>query len=840
MKTIGRARYAPMLAIGSAAALLVIAACSESATEASTDMFAPTIQLTASASAVDSVLSFSAHVRDNLGVKRIHIETTGGVVAQYDTVFTSAVTDVVVPLVVSVPRSVASGTPINVLGTVYDGAGNKSAVDTLKMTAGNLAPATVNFTAPASGSIAVIGKSVILSISGTSKVGVAGLGYTTTGVYASTDSTMFVSPLKDTIAILDTLTIPTGTKAGSLVLTPFIRDSLGNHLVGAPITVTVQVASNVSAPPIVNFGVESRIEVNDTLFVSAIDTSGAGIDTLGWEIRTTPAGSVVAQGQFGSNSQFTSQQHTFSLALPSSLTTTLPQTLYITAYGVTATHAKGYAKLSSGVQRMDTLTLVAGVTRALPNGGLIADAYYHPRWDRLYLTNIARDQIEVFSLADSTFHTPIPVGSRPWGITVWPRDRNGTANSIGDTLLVANSGGTSIGYINLADRSIYSEGREVYTYPLPNIVAYSVTTVASSTTGLPIEQRTAYNFSARPQFVAATCKTPSLSNTTCSEVILVYSTTPTAGQSSPFPNMGTIRYENLTTKQSHFFFEQAMGQAQGRSDTLEIERFGAGCVGGATQQCVGAADSLLVPSRQVFYTTHVPAFPADTIRKADTTVYSIVVDLSKLPFFDTTFVRNSGNFQRTISGENNLASNSRVIGYDVMRGLQATTTSPSGGSLALPTPVIDNGVSSPLSVSDFIANTSARVSGVGINFDGELAAVRADSIYLIDSQLRLQGTMQTTTSGNPGFDFNPLNAGNGVTTPRQSCYLFAASTEPVIEVYENHYYQRVATIPVKAPIIGPIKSAYRIATGQIMLIGATSRGVVIVTLPPGVYTGCPQ
>jgi len=822
-----------------ATALVAAAGCSESTADGSSDLFPPTISMTPSASSVDSVLAFSAHVRDNLGVKRIHIETTGGVTAQYDTVFTTAVTDITVPLIVSVPRSVPSGTPINVLGTVFDGAGNKSAVDTLHMTAGNLTPATVTFTSPVSGSIAVIGKSIILSISGTSKVRVSSLGYSASGVFTGTDSTVFASPLKDTTSVLDTLTIPAGTQPGSLVLTPFIRDSLGNHLVGTPITVTVQAASNVSAPPIVNFGVESRIEVNDTLFVSAIDTSGAGIDTLGWEIRTTPTGAVAARGQFASNSQFTSQQHTFSLAIPASLATSLPKTLYITAYGVTATHAKGYAKLSNGVQRMDTLTLVAGVTRGLPSGGLVADAYYHPRWDRLYLTNITRDQVEVFSLADSTFHTAIPVGSRPWGITVWPRDRNGTASSVGDTLLVANSGGTSIGFINLADRSIYSEGREVYTYPLPNLVAYTVTTVSSATTGQPIQQRTAYNFSSRPQYVAATCKTPSLANNTCSEVLLVYSTTPTAGQSTPFPNRGTLRYENLTTKQSHFFFEQAMGQGLSRSDTLEVERFGAGCTGAGTLQCVGSADSILVPARQLFITAHTPSFPGDT-RLADTTVYSIVVDITKLAFFDTTFVRNSGNFQRTIAGENNLASNSRVIGYDVMRGMQTTTSSASGSTLSLPTPSIDNGVSHPLAVTDFIANTSARVSGVGINFDGELSAVRADSIYLIDSQLRLQGTMQTSTSGNPGFDFNPKNSGNGVTSARQACYLFAASTEPVIEVYENHYYQRVATIPVKSPIIGPIKSAYRIATGQIMLIGATARGVVIVTLPPGVYTGCPQ
>ena len=39
-----------------------------------------------------------------------------------------------------------------------------------------------------------------------------------------------------------------------------------------------------------------------------------------------------------------------------------------------------------------------------------------------------------FSLADSSFKTPIFVGSRPWGLSAWPRDHNGT---MGDTLLVA-------------------------------------------------------------------------------------------------------------------------------------------------------------------------------------------------------------------------------------------------------------------------------------------------------------------------------------------------------------------------------------------------------------------
>ena len=71
---------------------------------------------------------------------------------------------------------------------------------------------------------------------------------------------------------------------------------------------------------------------------------------------------------------------------------------------------------------------------------------YHPGKDRLYLTNITQNQVEVFNLGDSSFKAPVIVGSRPWGITVWPRDRTGTP---GDTILVANSGGTDISYVDL-------------------------------------------------------------------------------------------------------------------------------------------------------------------------------------------------------------------------------------------------------------------------------------------------------------------------------------------------------------------------------------------------------
>ncbi|HEV2644522.1 MAG TPA: hypothetical protein VGT98_17550, partial [Candidatus Elarobacter sp.] len=100
----------------------------------------------------------------------------------------------------------------------------------------------------------------------------------------------------------------------------------------------------------------------------------------------------------------------------------------------------------------------------------------------------------------------------------------------------------------------------------------------------------------------------------------------------------------------------------------------------------------------------------------------------------------------------------------------------------------------------------------------------------------------TATSGNAGFDFYPSNAGNGISSLQTDCYLFAASAQPQIEVYGTgtSNYRLVRTIPVKSPIIGPVKSAVRTATGQrqVLLTGATATGVIVVKLPDDLHNTC--
>ncbi|HEY4953695.1 MAG TPA: hypothetical protein VII02_02300 [Gemmatimonadaceae bacterium] len=788
--------------VAAAAIALVAAACADSTMSTSTlaDKSPPSVSLTSVGSTVDTIISFTVEAKDNLGIKTISVLVSGGLTFSFDTTFTSANTDASIPFSVSVPRSVPRGTPVLVTASAVDGALNRSAVDTLKLTVGNVPPADVHFTSPASGTLAVVGKSIIVSLSARSAVKVRSVGFRATGALPIADSTVFSSPLSDSVSTLDTIPIPANAPIGAVSLAPFVIDSLGQRTVGPAITLNVQPLSAINSTPIVTFSHTVRIEVGDTLHVEASDQTG--ITVLGYEVRRTVGGTIDAKDSIVSNGNITSQLKTFNLRLPYS---DFPTTIYIQAFARNSNNTRAYAKIAGGTDRIDTVTVVAGSTRSLPLGGSVADALYHPRTDRLYLTNIERNELEVFSLTDSSFKAPIIVGSRPWGISAWPRDRNGT---MGDTLLVANSGATDISYVNL---NASGSGREVFRYALPNIVAFSVTSTKTSA-GFTLQQRTKYDFSDRPQYIGSTCAG---AGPDCGDVVVTYSTTPTPGQSAPFDKKnGTLRWENLTRGTSHFFYEQAEGQSQDGADTLEVIRYDAN---------TGAATTL-VPYKQ-------------TVTVGTKTLeYSVVVQLPALAFRDTTFVRNSGNFRRAAYGEGGPVQGTRAMTFDVTRGFQTSVTLIDGTVMTLPIPVHDLGISQAADVSDFVANSFAKVQGVAMNFDGSLTGIRADSTYLLNPALRLQGILGTTAS-NAGLDFHPSNNGPN-SFPLSSRLVFAASAEPVIEIFDSYCYKRVSSVPIRDPIIGPIKAALRPLTGQLVLVGATKGGVVIVTLPNTFTTSC--
>jgi hypothetical protein len=60
--------------------------------------------------------------------------------------------------------------------------------------------------------------------------------------------------------------------------------------------------------------------------------------------------------------------------------------------------------------------------------------------------------------------------------------------------------------------------------------------------------------------------------------------------------------------------------------------------------------------------------------------------------------------------------------------------------------------------------------------------------------------------------------------------VFLAVADAEIEVYDTFFFEKVTTLPIRDPIIGPLRVA-RLANGEQILVGVTAYGVVTVQLP---------
>ncbi|MEK7667560.1 MAG: hypothetical protein AAB409_02820 [Gemmatimonadota bacterium] len=456
---------------------------------------------------------------------------------------------------------------------------------------------------------------------------------------------------------------------------------------------------------------------------------------------------------------------------------------------------------------------------ALPAGSRIADAIYNQRRRELYLSNFSSDRIEVFSLASNSFVASIPVGSRPWGLALWPRatSANAADTLYADTLIVANSGGTNLSIVDLVAQ------REVRRHRLPDYVVQTAKIVDAGAGGKSLEL-TDYDFSDRPEYVAAVCRAGG--STACDSVIAVYSTTPTSGQTYP-EQRGYVAWENLTDANGtqlgtgHLFWEQAVWRGAG-ADTIQIireRRTNAGVM--ISDTMVGAAQG-----------------------------QQILID--RLGFRDTTFIRNSGDFQRAVIGEGGGGlSLARVLAYDATAGRTTVTGLPwveiiagEPRTAASVNFVRDNGVSTSFFVQDFIGNRASNVTAVATNFNGTTNLVRADSIYVFDGDLRQTGMLQVSGAAH-GMDVAPLHAfsanvrgtntvpGDGDADAR---IVFAARPDSSIDVFDTYFFGEVTDttvagvpIPVRNSLVGAVRITPD--SGGTVLTGITTRGLVVVRLP---------
>ncbi|HSJ24313.1 MAG TPA: hypothetical protein VK929_06590 [Longimicrobiales bacterium] len=396
---------------------------------------------------------------------------------------------------------------------------------------------------------------------------------------------------------------------------------------------------------------------------------------------------------------------------------------------------------------------------AIPGVGIIADMVVDARSGLAFLSNQGQHRIEVLGLTSLEFReNGIPVGSQPWGLSLnWDR----AGNQTGDTLIVANSGGTNVSFVSTAGLA-EDVGRR---FSIPRIILYEVDYTDEDGVTVYTDIRF-YNYADRPQHVVQD-----------SRGRLVYSALSTAA--AP---VGSVRIAEFLDgwgqwDARYLFHERSLVNAEG---TLAIAN----------------ADSMyLMGNRAVIY-DHVPgSLPRQALVSPLLPIEDAVANLQGrgsdvelyidaawrvpegLGLADTTYVAASGDRRFVAIGEGARDRASRIIMWSA-----------------------DDGRSSLVEdVADIVNNTSDLVYGVELNDNGTLGVARGgENTYFFGTDLRLQGLTRAGGGGGRGAAFLPGAASNRT-------YAFEPTLAGTLRILETTHYMPVAEIRLREPITGPFR-----------------------------------
>ena len=430
------------------------------------------------------------------------------------------------------------------------------------------------------------------------------------------------------------------------------------------------------------------------------------------------------------------------------------------------------------------LLAVAGRTTLFPTSSIVVgDLVVDHGRGNVFLSNRQSNRLHVFRPADFAWTGTVAVGSEPWGLHL---------NRTGDTLLVANSGGTNISHVALSA----SGGQEVVSRRLQtrNTALYEIELrdqdapepeEGEEAPALPklVESFQSFDFSDRPQFVAQDAQGR-----------LLYSTRPTAAAPT-----GTLRWvENQagwTEPETRIVARVGFNPVREEVDVTREEDY----------VVVAQADSVIFFTDgeiQVF--DHPPGFPEQVISSSKAPplvalaeiasnplsdvryIVDAVWNLEAVSFSDTTYVATAADRSYVAFGDGGAAANPGKI------SLWHSGT----GTL-----------SSRLSVADLVNNASERVNALELNANGSLGVARgAFGTYFFSNDLRLRGTVPEAGPGGGGAAFHPSHPGSALpAAPSMSTLAFTVSGDREIRILDTVHYLERGRIPIRDAIAGPMR-----------------------------------
>jgi hypothetical protein len=776
---------------------------------------APTVQIvtptgdSTSAKPIGDSVLVSARIEDKTGIQTVQFDGfafrgdvnlgTAEIVERFET----KVIDLLSPTADTtltrylIPTTDSTRETAHLIVTATDTLGNVAA-DTVRLILGGPDVQVLNLVG---GEFVQSGRTLSLRILAVDPGGVRSIEVITTGVVASSTSTP-ITPTADSVTLDTSVDIPAGVE-GQMELIARARNNLDVIGQVGPFTLNVITGETAdSVPPTVTFVQTSpgRMELQDVLQIdisASDDNQGSGIARAGYTVIATSAtrgtSEIVSNEIAYAPSRTGNLAQTFQVPGFHADPLSLPDTLVyeISAFVVDergncaasvgtaggeslecATLPGGQIVAQDRQGKRDTRVFVDGRTVLLPTGGVVMDAVVDSTRRQLYLSNIARDRIEVFDLTAEVFNQGVAVGSEPWGLAM---------DTGGDNLLVANSGGTNISNMDLTPATPSEDvaGRIL----TPDVVFFDVA-LEEDTNGSDRYVVTfspniqGASFSDRPQYLAVDANNR-----------ILYST-----RTTPVGQLGTIRRAirgaGFVQPEVRVFYEHtahlpdetanAIGNVDG------VAPSGDGSVITITDHQQGDPDIIL---------TSTPGIPSDAVTSIQGLGSDAVMlagqrwNIAGIGFNDTTFVAASGDGRWVVFGEGAASPIGRIIMYE------SATDALSG---AIP-------------VSDLITNASEVVRGIGLNYDGTLGVARGDMAYFFTTDLRLQGVADLPAGGS-GAVLHPLHADAVSLANSGGSYLpdvhmaFVGTGEGTIDIIDTFHFFRSGRIFIRDNLVGPLKA----------------------------------
>jgi hypothetical protein len=566
-------------------------------------------------------------------------------------------------------------------------------------------------------------------------------------------------------------------------------------------TILVFVRSSSNAQPLVTQTVSPRLEVTDSVTVTA---RGDGIRSIGYVARDAD-GNVILRDSVLLPTPFAGNAAA-ALSLSKLAPTLRGRRVAVTGFAVDQSDRTGYAvrpgSLTPGADLVgafvDSTLLVFGHTFPLPStrsSGLIGDIAWDAVHENVILSNQIFNRLEVFNTASSSYDaTGIAVGAFPWGLFV-SNDPN--------VLWVANSGGDNLSRVDLTTHKELAAQR-IRTRLTP---LYTLTEdVAPGDSVNPSTFHDALSapiiYSDRPQYIAQ-----------LKDGTVFYSTRPTEtapkgtirylDPTQPYPDekaiviyraSASIKQHVIVNSDSAFVLSGAPGSdfvvlCDHNAGTNEL-----GTCAVSNKGYLAAFDSLRA---------HVPT---TDVRFVDG------VEIEDAGLTDTTFVAASGDRNWVAFGAGHTAGAGNIF-----------MASASGF------------MSSPLSQVDLTNNASEHINGLALDSTGLTVAAHGDESFFasvdVPFHLRLQGKYANLASGQ-GIAFHP-QAKAGAGDVERTGYM--ASGNQSIEIVDIFHYINRGNLPIKENLYGPLRAALPgpadAANGVVLkLFGVSDKGLVIIDL----------